>query len=84
MTKGEYKCIYIFLSMKNKQCYKEVQGKEDVYFIFSQLAITDAEIEGLFVDYYTGQIMEHLPWAQDRPQKKAFNYNCISLACKHV
>ena len=65
--------------MKNKQCYKQVQGKEDVYSVVVQIAITDVAIEGSFVDYYSGNEIEYLPWAQDRPQKNAVNYNCVRI-----
>ena len=64
--------------MANK-CYKNVKERPGVKSIVSQLAITDTETEGIFVNHYTGNTIGYLPWAQDRPQKKAPNYNCVRL-----
>ena len=65
--------------MKNRQCYKDVKGKESVHSIVSQLAITDTKTEGVFLDHYTEKQIAYLPWAQDRPQKKTTNYNCVRV-----
>ena len=65
--------------MKNRQCYKDVKGKESVYSIVSQLAITDTNTEGVFIDHYTETQIGYLPRAQDRPQKKTTNYNCVRV-----
>ena len=64
--------------MKN-QCYYNVTGKDGVLFIDAQLAITDAQTEGTFIDHYSKEPIEYLPWEQDRPQKKATNYNCLRV-----
>ena len=64
--------------MKNK-CYKDVTEKDGVRSVVSQLAISDIKTEGNFIDYYTDKQVEYLPWAQDRPQKKATNYNCVRV-----
>ena len=65
-------------NMKNK-CYKDVTEKDGVRSVVSQLAISDIKTEGNFIDYYTDKQVEYLPWAQDRPQKKATNYNCVRV-----
>ena len=64
--------------MRNK-CYKTVGDKPGVKSITSQLAITDIEREGVFVNHYTKDTITYLPWARDRPAKKATNYNCVRL-----
>ena len=79
-TKTEFDALVHFLTlsknMKN-HCYHDVPGKDGVLSIDAQLAITDAQTEGSFIDHYSKEPIEYLPWKQDRPQKKATNYNCV-------
>ena len=65
--------------MKNKQCFKEFEGKKDL-IVTSWLAITDADVEGQFVDFYTRDPVDHLPWRQDFPLKDAYNYQCLVVS----
>ena len=65
--------------MANK-CYKNVKERPDVKSVDIELAISDIETEGVFVNYYTKNTVAYLPWAQDRPQKNAIKYNCVRVA----
>ena len=66
-TKDEFDDIVKFLTlsknMKNRQCYKDVKGKETVHSIVSQLAITDTNTEGFFIDHYS----EHKTGPRKKP-----------------
>ena len=64
--------------MQNKRCYKNVEGKDDSMSAIIQLGVTDEAKEGMFVDFYTEENIEYLPWAQDRPMK-ATKYNCVRV-----
>ena len=81
-TKNDFDRIVKFLTLSKNmanKCYKNVKEKSGVRSVVSQLAITDSETDGLFVYYYTGNTIAYLPWAQDRPQKLATNYNCVRV-----
>ena len=81
-TKKEFEEIVKFLTMSKNmlnKCYKNVKEKDGVKSVVSQLAISDIKTEGVFIDYYSEAGIAYLPWAQDRPQKKATNYNCVRL-----
>ena len=43
------------------------------------MANTDGEEEGVFKDFYTGQLVEYAPWPPDRPYAGGFRYNCMLL-----
>ena len=43
------------------------------------VANTDSEEEGVFKDFYNGQLVDYAPWPPDRPYAGGFRYNCMLL-----
>ena len=53
--------------MERKICQSPVKGKNNTVMIESWLASDDKEEEGVWRDWYTDDLVEHMPWGPNRP-----------------
>ena len=49
------------------------------YFVNFWTAAEDEEVEGEFVNYYSKEPMQYIPWHTNRPYPKGETHNCMSI-----
>jgi len=64
--------------MKTGDCTKKIKDKEAWRFR-TWVGNDDYEQEGIFQDWYTDELVEYTPWADERPYVGGTKYNCMVL-----
>ena len=64
-------------AVNSKACHRK--SEESSVILQTWLAAHDNDVEGLWKDWYTGEVIPYLPWAENRPYPDGTQSNCLSL-----
>ena len=86
-NKVEFAEMTQYLSSDNvleaKQCWSRIRQEDNSLELSTWLAADDFQQEGVWTNWYSREVVSHLPWAKNRPYNVR-TYNCMRLQLKIV